>query len=210
MCDEQANSWQTVLPMYAADPARRALALRTTPQGFLYGPASVGNTFNPAGLLGNASVTSYFNPLSANAASTAVVSTSDVAMAAAAVQKVSVEHMSVSSANSVRLVESTTYRTTLYYTMANGSNQFPEGVDSGILTNYTSDLLFSIERLSLNPYNIVRLNPKASQLPFQVDAEVVQNLAGVSLDTLFATGSLFYIDYSSQSAYPKTEMSMAY
>ena len=67
-----------------------------------------------------------------------------------------------------------------------------------------------MERLSLNPYNLVRLNPKTSKLPFQVDASIVKNLTGVSLDTLFTTGSLFYIDYSSQSAYPITELFTAY
>ena len=121
----QANISQTVLPMYDDDPAARAQAIHETRLGFLYGPSPVGNTsFYPAGPLGNASITSDFNLLSQDAATIAAAAGADVALAAAAVQNVSVEYMCIPSTNSVRLAESTTYLTMLYYTMANGNNQF--------------------------------------------------------------------------------------
>jgi len=77
-------------------------------------------------------------------------------------------------------------------------------VDAGQLTNYTQDLLFSMERLSVNPYPVRRLNPIKDTLPFPVDTGSVQKLAGTDLQTLFKTGSLFYVDHSSQAKLPKT------
>lgn len=73
---------------------------------------------------------------------------------------------------------------------------------SGMLSNYTQDLLFSMERLSSSPYSIKRLNPAKDTLPFSVDDVLVTKLSGTNLNALFSAGRLFYVDYSSQSKFP--------
>jgi arachidonate 15-lipoxygenase (second type)/8-lipoxygenase (S-type) len=67
----------------------------------------------------------------------------------------------------------------------------------GMLENYTQDLLFSMERLSSNPYSLSRLNPSSDTIPFTVEDKIVQNLTGTSLQSLFTEGRLFHVDYSS-------------
>jgi hypothetical protein len=77
----------------------------------------------------------------------------------------------------------------------------PKGPVPGMLTNYTQDLLFSMERLSFSPYQVRRLNPSAGDtLPFPV---VTSNLnltaaGGMTLQQLFDAGRLFYSDYRDQ------------
>jgi hypothetical protein len=72
-----------------------------------------------------------------------------------------------------------------------------------MLSNYTNDLLFSMERLSINPFVVRRLNTSEA-LPFAVDAPIVRNLTGQTLRGLQSTGRLFYADHSSQIDLPKT------
>ncbi|KAK0648048.1 lipoxygenase [Cercophora newfieldiana] len=81
----------------------------------------------------------------------------------------------------------------------------PDGVSSGYLANFTSDLLFAMERLSANPYSIHRLHPTASSLPFLVDDDIATNLTGWGLDMLHKNGRLFFVDHSYQSMYPTAE-----
>lgn len=72
-----------------------------------------------------------------------------------------------------------------------------------MLTNWTQDLLFSMERLSLNPYVVRRLHPEDDSLPFSLDADVVRKISGVDgLSDLHASGRLFFADHSMQSKYP--------
>ncbi len=79
----------------------------------------------------------------------------------------------------------------------------PDGVSPGMLTNWTQDLLFSMERLSLNPYVVRRLHPKEDSLPFLLDADVVRNISGVDgLSGLHASGRLFFANHSMQARYP--------
>ena len=78
----------------------------------------------------------------------------------------------------------------------------PDGVNPGILSNYTDDLLFSMERLSNNPFPIRRLHPQNDTLPFEVDNDVVRKLVNASLAELHAAGQLFIADHSYQKKYP--------
>jgi arachidonate 15-lipoxygenase (second type) / 8-lipoxygenase (S-type) len=80
----------------------------------------------------------------------------------------------------------------------------PEGLDPGMLSNYTKDLLFSMERLSVNPYSVRRLHPTQDSLPFVVDNGAVKYVTGVALESLHASGSLFYADHRSQARLQKT------
>ena len=76
----------------------------------------------------------------------------------------------------------------------------PDGVSPGILTNYSQDLLFSMERLSSNPFPIRRISPNDT-LPFDVDDQIVQNITSWSLNDLQAAGRLFIVDHSYQANY---------
>lgn len=80
----------------------------------------------------------------------------------------------------------------------------PTGQYKGILTNYTQDLLFSMERLSFNPYAVRRLNPSSDSIPFTVDDAIVTNVTGQTLESLFTSGRLFYVDHTVQGRLPKT------
>ncbi|KAK5117547.1 hypothetical protein LTR62_004969 [Meristemomyces frigidus] len=75
----------------------------------------------------------------------------------------------------------------------------PKGPDSGVLTNYTDDLLFSMERLSNSPYQVRRLNPSSDSLNFQIADAVAENITGSTLQQLFSAGRLFYADYRDQA-----------
>lgn len=70
------------------------------------------------------------------------------------------------------------------------------------MSNSTEDLLFSMERLSVNPYGVRRLHPTADILPFDIEPAVSKQLTGTDMQTLHRTGRLFYVDHSYQAAYP--------
>lgn len=77
-------------------------------------------------------------------------------------------------------------------------NSLPNGTDSGMLTNFTQDLLFSMQRLSNSPYQVRRLIPGEESLPFSVSYNIINEVTGMSLDQLFHEGRLFYADYRDQ------------
>jgi arachidonate 15-lipoxygenase (second type)/8-lipoxygenase (S-type) len=79
----------------------------------------------------------------------------------------------------------------------------PRGPAPGVLTNYSQDLFFSMERLANSAFSVRRL-PKASKLPFQVDVAIVRDITGFSLQQLLENGRLFYADHRAQAAFPKT------
>ncbi|RYO74740.1 hypothetical protein DL766_004180 [Monosporascus sp. MC13-8B] len=81
----------------------------------------------------------------------------------------------------------------------------PTGMAQGVFTNFSSDLLFAMERLSTNPYAIRRLHPTADALPFQLDDETATALTGTRVKTLHEDGRLFFVDHSYQKDYPTTE-----
>jgi hypothetical protein len=66
------------------------------------------------------------------------------------------------------------------------------------LTNYTQDLVFSMERLSSSPYQIRRLNPSSDVLSFTIPDNTVSQISGQTLQQLFQQGRLFYADYRDQ------------
>ena len=73
-----------------------------------------------------------------------------------------------------------------------------------MLTNYTQDLLFSMERLSISPYAVRRLNPSSDSPAFQIDDKTATNVTGSTLQQLFQAGRLFYADYRNQAGLPST------
>lgn len=83
-------------------------------------------------------------------------------------------------------------------------NTLPNGPAPGILSNYTQDLLFSMERLSVSPYAVRRLHPLKSSLAFEVDDVTALAISGSTLLGLFLSGRLFYIDHSAQGDLERT------
>lgn len=85
------------------------------------------------------------------------------------------------------------------------TNTLPAGPVPGVLTNYTQDLLFSMERLSVSPSAVRRLNPSDDSLAFGVDDSIVQEVSGsTTLQALFEAGRLFYVDHSAQGSLDRT------
>lgn len=78
------------------------------------------------------------------------------------------------------------------------TNTLPKGPVPGILSNYSQDLLFSMERLSNSPYAVRRLRPSVDTLAFDVDASVAEPISGSTLEGLLQAGRLFYVDHSAQ------------
>jgi len=78
----------------------------------------------------------------------------------------------------------------------------PGGIGKGILQNYTQDLLFSMERLSLNCYPLRRLQPN-DPLPFTLDLNTSTAISTLSVPELLTSGRLFVADHSYQLSYTK-------
>ncbi|KAH7146704.1 lipoxygenase [Dactylonectria estremocensis] len=85
------------------------------------------------------------------------------------------------------------------------SGSVPGGIAKGQFSNFTSDLLFAMERLSTNPYILQRLRPYGDELPFAVDSKIVQELTGSTLPSLYEAGCLFLADRSYQKDYVAQE-----
>jgi arachidonate 15-lipoxygenase (second type) / 8-lipoxygenase (S-type) len=61
-----------------------------------------------------------------------------------------------------------------------------------------------MERLSISPYNVRRLDPSTDALQFQVEDSLVRDITGMTLEELFKAGRLFYTDYRSQKNLERT------
>lgn len=80
------------------------------------------------------------------------------------------------------------------------ANTLPKGPVPGVLTNYSQDLFFSMERLANSPFAVRRL--ASGSPPFDLDDSISQNLTGATLQRLLDSGRLFYADYSNQAGLP--------
>ncbi|KAJ7595210.1 lipoxygenase [Mycena floridula] len=83
-------------------------------------------------------------------------------------------------------------------------NTIPDGVAAGVLSNGTSDLLFAMDRLSIQPYSVRRVNA-SEPLSFTVDNVTAKHLTTQTQAELRASGRLFYIDYRSLADQTLTE-----
>ncbi|KXH64208.1 manganese lipoxygenase [Colletotrichum salicis] len=81
------------------------------------------------------------------------------------------------------------------------SRSVPGGIAKGQFSNFTSDLLFAMERLSINPYVIRRLNYKKDKIPVPLDDKTVRKITGTTLESLHKDGRLFLADHSYQTKY---------
>ncbi|KAG9571360.1 Lipoxygenase, partial [Aureobasidium melanogenum] len=165
-------------------PAGRAEAIEFTRQNFGYGPAVAGGPFFPNGTLGNTLVAIDVATFQSETGPQMSDTSSDVVKAESDVSK----YNGLQTLQDYTLLYDQEWTATL-----------PQGPAPGILTNYTQDLLFSMERLSFSPYQIRRLNSSKDTLNFDVDDQVATNLTGMTQQQLLTSGRLFYADYRDQA-----------
>ncbi|KAG9943807.1 Lipoxygenase, partial [Aureobasidium melanogenum] len=165
-------------------PVGRAEAISLTRQNFGYGPAVAGGPFFPNGTLGNTLVALDIATFQSETGPQMSDTTSDIVKAESDVNKF----------NGLQTLQDYTLLYDQEWTAT-----LPQGPAPGILTNYTQDLLFSMERLSFSPYQIRRLNPSKDTLNFQVDDQIATNLTGMTQQQLLTSGRLFYADYRDQA-----------
>ncbi|EXJ61913.1 hypothetical protein A1O7_02344 [Cladophialophora yegresii CBS 114405] len=167
----------------------RGLDITAKQVGYLYGPPVAGGPFFPTGALGLVKV----------AADQALIQLDEVPILAAMTLDRTDSTLSAPQYNGLQTLDDYT----LLYD-GHWKNTLPNGPVPGILTNYTQDLLFSMERLSISPYQVRRLkpsnglNPSTDTLQFNVDDDVARNVTGMTLQQLFQSGRLFYADYRNQ------------
>lgn len=165
-------------------PAGRADAIEVKRQNFGYGPAVAGGPFFPNGTLGNTLVANDIATFQSETGPQMSDTSSDIGKAEADVNK----YNGLQTLQDYTLLYDQEWIATL-----------PQGPAPGILTNYTQDLLFSMERLSFSPYQIRRLNASNATLSFAVDDQVATNLTGMTQQQLLTSGRLFYADYRDQA-----------
>ena len=183
------------LPQNDPNQKARAAAVAASDAGYIYGPSLIGEAAPfPNGTLGNARTAQDMALWSIDREQIEA----DVFADATNVGKAIAANGGLKTVND--------YVDVLYQNEWKESN--PRGTDPGIMTNYTQDLLFSMERLSLNAYPLQLVKP-TDTLPFQVADNITTSLAGVTLQALQAKGSLFAVDHSYQANYPKTKMQPA-
>ncbi|KAI5247638.1 Lipoxygenase [Aureobasidium subglaciale] len=178
-----ATNWYAI-PQRAALPANRTNAIALKQQNFQYGPAVAGGPYFPTGSLGTTLINADISKLQAETSLQQSASSQDNANANADTSK----YNGLKTLNDYTLLYDNEWTATL-----------PSGPVPGMLTNYTQDLLFSMERLSFSPYQVRRLNPSSDSLNFQVDDKTAKNITGMTLQQLFQAGRLFYSDYRDQA-----------
>ncbi|KAI0158520.1 lipoxygenase [Pestalotiopsis sp. NC0098] len=178
------------LPSDAADPMLRSEGIVVKQAGFLYGPPVAGGPYFPTGDLGLARVAVDGAEIQADLVPVRAAADSDTTESVAS----AADYNGLQTLHDYTLLYDDHWKATL-----------PSGPLPGILTNYTQDLLFSMERLSLSPYQVKRLNPSSDELQFSINDSVAENITGSTLQELFSQGRLFYADYRDQSNLTKTE-----
>lgn len=192
------------LPMFDPNPAARAAEVKDNREGYLYQPPLLGNSsFFLGGPKGSQLVesdiglwTNDATPQRVQVSEEAVlVRQSLAAVSINPIRRISAKVLIIRQAGGIQNLSSFDL---LYQDQWKNAN--PGGVSPGILTNYTQDLLFAMERLSSNPFPIRRIHP-TEILPFDVDDQIVQKVTSGSLKDLHATGRLFIVDHSYQASY---------
>ncbi|KAK4560719.1 hypothetical protein LTR86_005298 [Recurvomyces mirabilis] len=166
-------------------PLLRATGVLTKALTFLYGPPVAGGPAYPTGILGLVKVTADLLALQLDLTPETAQALLDNTDA----------NLGIGEYDGLQTVED-------YTKLYDGEwvNTLPKGPDPGVLTNYTNDLLFSMERLSNSPYQVRRLDPSTDSLNFQIDDSIVENITGSTLQQLFSSGRLFYSDYRDQGS----------
>ncbi|KAK3073922.1 hypothetical protein LTR53_004050 [Teratosphaeriaceae sp. CCFEE 6253] len=173
------------ITQHSGYPVLRSTELLAKQAAFIYGPPVAGGPSYPTGALGLAKIAADLAAIEADLAPELVGALLDGVAAVAGAEK----YNGLQTLDDYTKLYGNEWRTTL-----------PGGLEAGILTNYTDDLLFSMERLSISPYSIRRLNPESDSLAFLLNDSTVRNVTGATLQQLFQAGRLFYTDYRDQSS----------
>ncbi|KAK5245018.1 hypothetical protein LTS06_009470, partial [Exophiala xenobiotica] len=177
------------LPQNDTRSLTRSLDITTKRLGYLYGPPVAGGPYFPTGVLGLAKVAADQVEIQLDEApilaATAVVAADSTLSA--------LQYKGLKTLDDYALLYDGHFKTFLLH-----------GPAPGILSNYTQDLLFSMERLSLSPYQVKRLNPSSDTLQFTIDDKLAKNITGMTLQALLGAGRLFYADYRDQKTLTST------
>ncbi|KAF2162883.1 hypothetical protein M409DRAFT_68852 [Zasmidium cellare ATCC 36951] len=165
--------------------ASRAVAIANKRAAFQYGPGIDGGVSSPAGPLGQKYVATASNITNTESDAEGIITTSD----------------NIGKYNGLANVRDYT----LLYKDEWMASARPTGIDPGMLHNYTSDLLFSMSRLSFSPFAVRRLAPYET-LPFNVDPSAVMSVTGQSLEEVHQSGKLFYADHRAQRQLNRTKL----
>ncbi|KAK5990493.1 Manganese 11R/13S-lipoxygenase [Cladobotryum mycophilum] len=183
------------LPQNDPNPAARKAEVAKRNAGFIYGPSLIGEAAPfPNGTLGNA--------LSQHDMDLWGVDRKEIDGRIA--MDVQALNPAIQANGGLKSLDD--YANILYKGQWKNAN--PRSTAPGIMTNYTQDLLFSMERLSQNPYSLVAIKP-TQKLPFTLDDATSKKIANATLQQLQASSSLFYIDYTYQLRYAKTKIAPA-
>ena len=197
------SSPRYVLPQLDPNPSQRAQEVATNHAGFVYGEPLIGNSsFFPDGKLGQQRVKADVAGFTQNAA---FITQAIEQESPSVIQKIT----QVLSIYLIADVEPTNHGKAggfhnlssyelLYQDEWNQSN--PIGIAPGYFTNYTLDLFFSMERLSVNPFSTSRLHPD-DELPFTLDDATASEITGTTLADLHQSGRLFLASHSYQAHY---------
>jgi hypothetical protein len=168
------------LPQFDFNAKARAAAVAVRREGFVYGPSLIGEASSFLnGTLGNARVD----------ADMALWQVDRNAIDAAVASDVKIISAAIAAKGGLKSLDD--YVQILYTDQWKSSDPLAQA--PGIMTNYTQDLLFSMERLSQNPFPLRLVKPQ-DPLPFQLADDLTTKIAGVTLKTLQASGSLFVVD----------------
>ncbi|KAI7133651.1 hypothetical protein KC352_g30857, partial [Hortaea werneckii] len=171
------------VPQSTLDKVIRSAGITTKRLGFNYGLPLAGGPAYPTGLLGLARIATDLLSFQLDVTPQLVnVALDDTAAAVA-----------VGEYNGLESLED-------YTKLYDGQweNSMPSGNFDGVLTNFTDDRFFSMERLANSPYAVRRLEPGVDLLAFQLDESLATNLTTMTLQELFDAGRLFYADYRDQ------------
>ncbi|KAI0377205.1 Lipoxygenase [Hypomontagnella monticulosa] len=168
------------LPQKDEDPETRAEGVAARQAGFIYGPSLIGQAAPfPNGTLGNARTRSDMEVWN--------VDRTEIDNAVA--KDVKVIKAAIAANGGLNTLDD--YTDVLYKGEWENSNPLEEA--PGIMTNYTQDLLFSMERLSQNPYPLRLVDP-SDPLPFHIPDNLTEDITGASFDTLHKSRNLFVVD----------------
>ncbi|KAI6359034.1 hypothetical protein MCOR25_007179 [Pyricularia grisea] len=176
------------LPCNDKDPVTRTSEIEQKQAQLLYGPSLLGNTAPfPAGPLGNNISERDQKLWGVGGQTQSLRAYADAAKVAGRV----LVNGGLKTLDDFKLLYQNQWHSSV-----------PQGISSGQSENYTSDLLFSMERLSVNPYIIKRLHPEDT-LPFEVDPTAIERLTTTTLNSLHVAGRLFVADHSYQRNYTR-------
>ncbi|KAI7083145.1 Lipoxygenase [Hortaea werneckii] len=171
------------VPQSTLDKVIRSAGITTKRLGFNYGLPLAGGPAYPTGLLGLARIATDLLSFQLDVTPQLVnVALDDTAAA-----------LAVADYNGLETLED-------YTKLYDGQwkNSMPSSNFDGVLTNFTDDRFFSMERLANSPYAVRRLEPGVDSLAFQLDEGLATNLTTLTLQELFDAGRLFYADYRDQ------------